>query len=391
MDVDDEAAPGDAAAGYGGAPAPTAAESDDAGMEDIPPPPPPPAGPSERRARVQLPEHHEDEGPTYYRLGVDYPIDLNDEEIHLQCARVKKLENLEGIGPKLKRLILIANCIEKIENLDTNVNLDHLELYQNLLKKIENISHLTNLTTLDLSFNKIRSSDSLASCPFAKLEKLYLSSNKITDIEGVFHLTSLKMLELGSNRIRAVPPEIANLVNLEQLWLGKNKMTSMALPPMPALRHLSMQNNRLEVWEPSFFQNASGLTHLYLGHNNLPDLPEEFALLVNLVEVDLVRNVITRIKPVPELVKLEELWMNDNKIEDLAEVRNLAVFPALKTIYLERNPMQSLGDKEAEKRYRDAILEVVPNITQLDADMLNRKVSLVTNGSEQQVMGIRKA
>lgn len=316
---------------------------------------------------------------------------MNDEEIHLQCARVKKLENLEGIGPKLKRLILIANCIEKIENLETNVNLDHLELYQNLLKKIENISHLTDLTTLDLSFNKIRSSDSLASCPFAKLEKLYLSSNKISDVEGVFHLTSLKMLELGSNRIRAVPAEIANLVNLEQLWLGKNKMTSMAFPPMPALRHLSLQNNRLDVWDPSFFKNVSGLTHLYLGHNNFPDLPEEFALLVNLVEVDLVRNAITRIKPVPELVKLEELWMNDCKIEDLAEVRNLAAFPALKTIYLERNPMQCLGDKDAEKRYRDAILEVVPNIMQLDADMLNKKVSLITNGSEKYVMGIRKA
>merc|ERR1719210_280262 len=132
----------------------------------------------------------EDDGPTYYRIGVDHLYEAEDEEIHFQCARIKKLENLEAAGPRLKKLCLIANCIEKVENLDTNVNLEHLELYQNLLKRIENIAHLTNLKVLDLSFNKIRSSESLGSCPFEHLEKLYLSSNKIVDIQGIFHFSN---------------------------------------------------------------------------------------------------------------------------------------------------------------------------------------------------------
>eukprot|EP00931_Biecheleriopsis_adriatica_P104967 TRINITY_DN79572_c0_g1_i1.p1 TRINITY_DN79572_c0_g1~~TRINITY_DN79572_c0_g1_i1.p1 ORF type:complete len:377 (+),score=97.54 TRINITY_DN79572_c0_g1_i1:40-1170(+) len=362
--------------------------------DDVPPPPAPfaGAGPSERRrARVELPHHEEDEGPTYYQLGIDYPIDPDDDEVLHQCARIKKLENLEEVGPKLKKLCLIANCVEKIENLDTNVNLEHLELYQNLLKKVENISHLTNLTVLDVSFNKIRSSATLASCPFEHLQRLYMSSNKITDVEGIFHLTNLKMLELGSNRIRTIPPELGNLVNLEELWLGKNKIVSMALPHLPALRHLSLQNNRLEVWEPSFFKNLSGLTHFYIGHNNLPDLPKEFALLKDLREVDLVKNAITKVTPVPELTKLEELWLNDNQIEDLSEVANLAAFPALKCIYLERNPMQDLGNKEAEQRYKDAILKAVPDIKQIDAELLNANVTLITDGTEHRMMGIRKA
>ena len=66
------------------------AEAPPEAMEDIPPPPPP-AGPSARRARVQLPEHHEEEGPTYYRLGVDYPVDPDDDEVLHQCARIKIL------------------------------------------------------------------------------------------------------------------------------------------------------------------------------------------------------------------------------------------------------------------------------------------------------------
>ena len=264
-------------------------------------------------------------------------------------------------------------------------------LYQNMVKKIENISHLRNLTVLDLSFNKIRSTEPLAACPFEYLENLYLSSNKIVDVEGIFHLTQLKMLELGSNRIRAIPEQVSSLVNLKELWLGKNKITSMSLPSLPALRHLSLQNNRLESWEPSFFHNLTGLTHLYVGHNNLPDLPDEFALLTDLVEVDLVRNAITQIKPIPELRKLQELWMNDNKIEDLAQIANLASFPSLKTIYLERNPIQDLGNKQAEERYREAILQAVPYIEQLDAERLNVELKVISDGTERQVMGIRRA
>ena len=60
-------------------------------VEEVPPPPLPPAGPSARRTRVQLPDHDHDDGPTYYRLGIDYPIDADDDEVMHQCARIKLL------------------------------------------------------------------------------------------------------------------------------------------------------------------------------------------------------------------------------------------------------------------------------------------------------------
>lgn len=331
-----------------------------------------------------------DDGPTYWRLGTDYPVGPNEEEIHIQCGRIKKLENLEEVGGKLKKLILIASCIEKIENLESNVNLVHLELYQNLLKKIDNIGHLTQLENLDLSFNKIRSCESLGICQFENLERLYLSSNKIADIEGCFHFKNLKMLEFGSNRIRSIPSKLSELTSLRELWLGKNKIVSMAMPPLPALRHLSLQNNRLEIWDGSLFANAPGLTHLYFGHNNLPDIPDDFAKLTELIELDLAKNAITLIKPVEQMVSLQELWMNDNQIEDLFQVQHLGAFSALKTVYLERNPMHGLGDETKEKRYKDAILQAVPNLQQLDAMRLNSIITVITDGSEKNVVGIRK-
>eukprot|EP00928_Gymnodinium_smaydae_P013387 TRINITY_DN14885_c0_g2_i1.p1 TRINITY_DN14885_c0_g2~~TRINITY_DN14885_c0_g2_i1.p1 ORF type:complete len:402 (-),score=87.69 TRINITY_DN14885_c0_g2_i1:123-1328(-) len=357
---------------------------------DAPVGPLPGDGPSERRARVELPPAQDSSGPTFYRIGVDHTFTPGCEEIFFQCTRIKKLENLAPAGAALKRLILIANCIEKVEGLEELVNLEHLELYQNLVKRIENISHLKSLRILDFSFNKIRSIAPLGNCPFANLDQLYLSSNKIEDVEAIFHFKKLRLLELGSNRIRTIPPQLSELVDLQELWLGKNKIASMVLPPLPKLKHLSLQNNRLEVWDPQLFKNCPNLEFFYLGHNNLPDIPEELAMLSNLREIDLAKNAIKTIRPMPQLEKLRDLWMNDNQVEDLDEVRNLAAYPALKTIYLERNPMHGLGDTEKEEKYKQAILEAVPDLVQLDAVKLNLKVNVVTDGSERLVKSVLK-
>lgn len=42
---------------------------------------------------------------------------------------------------------------------------------------------------------------------------------------GLKHLTSLRKIDLGANRIRVMDPdELSGLVNLEELWIGKNKI-----------------------------------------------------------------------------------------------------------------------------------------------------------------------
>jgi protein phosphatase 1 regulatory subunit 7 len=75
------------------------------------------------------------------------------------------------------------------------------------------------------------------------LDTVYLVQNRITKIEGLDALGSnLRSLELGGNRIRVcvavfltkfhliVTKNIEGLdalVNLEELWLGKNKITKL--------------------------------------------------------------------------------------------------------------------------------------------------------------------
>lgn len=58
------------------------------------------------------------------------------------------------------------------------------------------------------------------------LKELYFANNKIRQItEGMRNLTRLEYLELGFNRIRKIK-NLEYTTNLQHLWLGKNKITT---------------------------------------------------------------------------------------------------------------------------------------------------------------------
>lgn len=98
---------------------------------------------------------------------------------------------------------------------------------------------------LDLSFNLLKAvPESLKY--LRSLHTVYFVQNRISKITGLEMSTKLRSLELGGNRIRVsgtlwivyrvllisiiLPQKIENLdalVNLEELWLGKNKITKL--------------------------------------------------------------------------------------------------------------------------------------------------------------------
>lgn len=103
--------------------------------------------------------------------------------------------------------------------------------------------------TLDFSYNLLRtllpassSTPPLSALP--QLETVYFIQNKLSRIEGLDGVANtLRSLELGGNRIREIKG-IEKLVNLEELWLGKNKIRKLEVreggsrpekrPPPPA-------------------------------------------------------------------------------------------------------------------------------------------------------------
>lgn len=301
----------------------------------------------------------EDAAVSIQRVGVDLEAPSTSTSLEFQCARIRRIENLDEIKG-LKRLAIVANLLEKIENLDANTELESLDLYQNSITKIENIEHLKNLKELDISFNKIDRIENLNT--LVNLRELYLSSNRISVVENLSSLRNLELLELGSNRIREYG-DIRFLTNLTSLWLGRNKLTHMNLPALPKLTKCSLQNNRIREWDRNILENCPQLEELYLSFNGLTELPPFVDQMEKLVILDLGNNHISKIDLKGTNETIEEIWLNDNNIENEEDILPLQSLKNLRVLYLERNPVQAkLGPG-----YRNRILSLLPQLTQLDA------------------------
>ena len=102
------------------------------------------------------------------------------------------------------------------------------------------------------------------------------AQRRISEAKGNSGATELFLGEFG---LTAVPPEIAQLSNLQVLQINSNQLT--AVP--------------LEIAQ------LTNLTHLYLDHNQLTAVPPELAQLTNLQELDLRGN--PHLPVPPEIVR----------------------------------------------------------------------------------------
>ncbi|CAI5498939.1 unnamed protein product [Closterium sp. Naga37s-1] len=191
-----------------------------------------------------------------------------------------------------------------------------LVLRDNLLKKVPLVSPLTALSLLDLSYNHIHGMAPLASSALPALRELYLANNRIGHIEALEGFTQLRLLELGSNKIREME-NLSHLSALEELWVGRNKIREVRVDGLSALVKISVQSNRLTCMRG--FETCTRLQELYLSNNGITVM-EGLEALTNLRILDLAANAITHVQGLDTLTSLEDLWLNDNRIESLAQL-----------------------------------------------------------------------
>lgn len=87
------------------------------------------------------------------------------------------------------------------------------------LTKIENLETLVNLEEIDLSFNRIERIEGLGTPT-----NLNLVHNKLVKIDNLKNLTALEYLELGDNKIKKIEGLEKN-ANIVRLFLGANQVT----------------------------------------------------------------------------------------------------------------------------------------------------------------------
>jgi protein phosphatase 1 regulatory subunit 7 len=158
---------------------------------------------------------------------------------------------------------------------------------------------------------------------------------------------------------------------LEELWLGKNKITEIkGLDSLQNLKILSIQSNRIR--QISGLDELVHLEELYISHNALSSL-EGLEKVRGLRVLDISNNQVASVKGLGHLEDLEELWASYNQIGDFAEVESeLKPMAKLNTVYFEGNPLQLKNPI----LYRNKVRLMLPQVMQIDASKSTPSIHL---------------
>ncbi|ODV83301.1 hypothetical protein CANARDRAFT_203385 [[Candida] arabinofermentans NRRL YB-2248] len=313
---------------------------------------------------TEIPDSTPEILPSDAELTQDLPDDI--AYIDLIKYKIKDLESLNlSRFTSLESIVLRDNLLESLNGLKVlqgKEKLEELDVYDNRITHIsKHVNEFPNLNMLDLSFNNIKTIKHLEN--LTKIENLYFVQNRVHEIKGLKQMTKLENLELGGNKISYISEELLELPSLEQLWLGKNRITRLEnLNNLSNLRVLSIQSNGI-----SKLENLEGLVNLeelYLSHNNLTEL-EGLDNLKNLNTLDITSNKISKLSNLSHLTKLTDLWCSYNLLSSFENIsEQLGKLPELETVYFEGNPLQLNGPAVYRRKVK---LALGPSLKKIDA------------------------
>lgn len=101
---------------------------------------------------------------------------------------------------------------------------------------------------------------------------------------------------------------------------------------------------------------------LSIGRNLIKNLTGIEILSETLEQLWASYNNIEKIRPICVLKKLKVLYISNNFIKDINELKSLAELPLLEELVITGNPIQfNFGDE-----YRSKVAEILPNLKKLD-------------------------
>ena len=208
---------------------------------------------------------------------------------YLNNLRTIRLEQFYlGVVPKviwylktLKDLVLINNGIKEF---DFN-SVGSLDYIRTIIIEKNSLSKITKISKTKPS-----------------IENISLSNNKIDTIEnGTFiNYTNLVTLDISHNKLTSLPLDLIQLNKLHTLRLNSNNFSNL----------------------PSFYVTNS-LVILDLSNTKLVTLPPKISTLINLVELDISFNAITRLNKLSKLINLYKLEASGNNITSITPLYSL--------------------------------------------------------------------
>ena len=160
------------------------------------------------------------------------------------------------------------------------------------------------ITELNLTHNQLKGKLPPELANLTNLEVLALGGNQLTGTVPTWlsNLVNLQELYLLGNKLTGeIPTELSSLSNLTELYLHENQLTgeiSAELGNLTNLTILSLSENQLTGEIPAELGNLSSLTGLYLHENQLTGpIPPELSHLTKLERLSLSQNMLTGCVP----------------------------------------------------------------------------------------------
>lgn len=270
---------------------------------------------------------------------------------------VRELPDLSSLT-RLKTLILKTSTFTSILNLNSNINIESIEISNNnSLRSIPDISNLTSLKTFTLKGNSsLTSLPILAGLPQLKvvelnstrlntfdfgnvplLEKIIVnSSSKFVDFPS-FTSNVLDEIDISNTGLNDLTGIATNAPNLVDLYIYRNKLTSLPLDlnGLSDLETISAFENEITTLDVDF-STLSSLKYLILNDNDINSLPSNFGDMTEIEEIIMNKNelpnFVVTLSNVDNFSNLTELTLSYNQIVNFDLAVASGVSPNLQSL-----------------------------------------------------------
>ncbi|BDD04350.1 hypothetical protein [Aureibacter tunicatorum] len=278
-------------------------------------------------------------------------FELPIESLQFENCRLREFPS--GIS-KLKRLKYLSLENNRITNISENWadgfsdTIEVINLAKNKLQSLPLNKDFKTLKSLNISKNKTLSYWNDSNCKMQFLTELLLDRNNLEEIsftqkysclsilsasmnplknfpKGIENALTLRRLELQNCDFSSIPDEVEKLVQLEEFFFDKNKVTR--LPD-------SMSGQQWH-WEEIYFNNEGNEIPLKAFQN-----PEAKSLILNGVQNPVFP------KEIPDNSPIFRVEMNDCNLDEIPDI--LTKLPKLMILQIKANKFTSFPKKLAE-------------------------------------------
>ena len=253
--------------------------------------------------------------------------DVKDLTALQYCVGLKKLTVDGKTGsdlsflPLLSRLESLTLSGRTLSSGDLNqiaavTSLQSLDISNCAARDISALKSLTELKELNLSNNIVENIDAIAS--MQQIEVLNIHNNPVASISALRGCLNLRVLDVSSCKLTNLNA-LADRPALEDLNAAANHLTTLeALRGCSGLKKLNVSENALT--DVSILAELEALEDANLSYNKISELPKfdyEKSVLCNL---DISHNEISSLEALRDLVYLNYVLADDNKIRDLTPI-----------------------------------------------------------------------